>query len=223
LKGAYSGDWASTKWVYIFDGNGGFEYIINGHFDNSDTFGTYEIKGDTVSLKANKTIKGTRFIRRRFLIDKDSCIIDLQMRYDYCKSRDLKYRKSNERNYKFPQTKTDNPKIISDLKTVLILTYTNPKVIAYLHFDDLPDRKLVFKPYYELNKSNFPDLKIGNQTVEFEQTELPNFYIEFADINQNKDRIEIKFEIKGEGVNSTIIYELTNGKWNLYNESYHEK
>ncbi|WP_108807449.1 hypothetical protein [Aquimarina spinulae] len=222
LKGNYSGYWASTKWSYIFDGNGNFEYVTTGHFGFTNTKGKYEIKGDTVYLKAKKTGKGTLDVRRRMLIDKDSCIIDLRMRYDYCKSRNSEFLNSKKRNFKFPQTKTDNPKIISDLKTVLNSAFTNPKVVNYLHFDELPERKLIFKPYFGLNQSNFPDLKIGNKTVEFQQNDLPKFYIEFVEINQNKDSIEIEFEIKGEGANFTMIYEITNEEWKLEYESNHE-
>ncbi|WP_179315189.1 hypothetical protein [Winogradskyella undariae] len=223
LQGNYSGYWASTNWSYIFDGNGNFEYVTAGHFGFTNTKGKYEIKGDTVYLNAKKTGKGTLDDKRRMLIDKDSCIIDLRMRYDYCKSRNSEFLNSNKRNFKFPQTKTDNPKTISDLKTVLVSAFTNPKVVDYLHFNEMPERKLIFKSYFELNKSNFPKLKIGDKTVEFKHTDLPKFYIEFIEINQSKDYIELDFEIKDEGVSFTMVFDLTNGEWKLDYERHHEK
>ena len=223
LKGNYSGYWASTNWSYIFDGNGNFEYVTTGHFGFTNTKGKYEIKGDTVYLNAKKTGKGTLGVKRRMLIDKDSCIIDLRMRYDYCKSRNSELLNSNKRNFKFPQTKPDNPKIVSDLKTVLDSAFTNPKVVDYLHFNEIPERKLIFKPYFELNKSNFPKLKIGDKTVEFKDTDLPKFYIEFIEINQSKDYIELDFEIKDEGVSFSMVFDLTNGEWKLDYERHHEK
>tara|TARA_R100001369_G_scaffold82952_1_gene114911 strand:- start:706 stop:1473 length:768 start_codon:yes stop_codon:yes gene_type:complete len=222
LQGNYSGYWASTNWSYIFDGNGHFEYVTTGHFGFTNTKGKYEIKGDTVYLNAKKTGKGTLDVKRRMLIDKDSCIIDLRMRYDYCKSRNSEFLNSNKRNFKFPQTKTENPKIKWDLKTVLDSAFTNPKVVEYFHFNELTERKLIFKPYFELNKSNFPNFKIGNKTVEFNQTNLPKFYIEFIEINQSKDYIELVFEIKDEGVSFSMIFDLTNGEWKLDYERHHE-
>ncbi len=223
LKGVYSGDWGSTQWIYIFDGNGNFEYITTGHFAFTNTKGKYEIKGDTVYLNAKKTGKETLDVKRKMLIDKDSCIIDFRMRYDYCKSSNNESRNSNKRNFKFPQTNTDNPKIISDLKTVLESAFTNPKVLSYQHFNEFPKRELIFKPYFEINQSNFPDLKVGSETVEFKRIHLPKFYIEFIEINQNKDNIKIEFEIKDEGVEFTMIYEMTNGEWKLESERHYEK
>ena len=223
LNGKYSGYWASTNWSYIFDGNGNFEYITAGHFGFTNTKGKYEIKKDTVYLTAKKTGKGTLDINERMLIERDSCIIDLDMRYDYCKSRNSEYLNSNKRNFRFPQTKTENPNTKSDLKSVLNLVFTNPKVTEYFHFEELHKRKLIFKPYFELNKSNFPDLRIGNNTVEFKESDLPKFFIEFKEINQMKDKIEIDFEIFGEGVEFTMHYELINGDWKLEYERHHEK
>jgi hypothetical protein len=221
LKGKYSGYWASTNWDYIFDGKGNFEYVTTGHFGYTNTKGKYEIKGDTVFLKAKKTRKGTLDVKRRMLIDKDSCIIDFRMRHGYCKSRSGQLLNSNKRNFKFPQTKTNNPKIISDLKTVLNSALTYSKVLNYIQLSQLPERKLILKPYFELNQSNFPHLKIGNKTIEFKETDLPKFYIEFTEINQSKDYIEIEFEIKGEGVYFSMIYDFTNGEWKLDYEWHH--
>ncbi len=33
-------------------------------------------------------------------------------------------------------------------------------------FDEIPERKLILKLYFELNKSNFPKLKIRGEIVE---------------------------------------------------------
>ena len=223
LNGKYSGFWAMTNWSYEFDGKGNFEYVTAGHFGFTNTKGKYEIKGDTIYLNAKKTGKGTLDIKERMLIDKDSCIIDLRMRYDYCKTRDSEFSNSNKRNFRFPQIKAENPKRISDLKNILNLVFTNPIVKDYLHFKELPNRKLIFKPYFEFNKRNFQDLKIGERTIEIKLTDLPKFYIEFIEINQGNDFIEIEFEIKDEGVGFTMHYELINNEWKLDYERHHEK
>ncbi|TRZ42196.1 hypothetical protein [Robertkochia solimangrovi] len=223
LKGNYSGYWASTNWSYIFDGNGNFEYVTAGHFGFTKSKGKYEIKGDTVYLNAKKTGIGTLDVKRRMLIEKDSCIIDLIMRYDYCKSRNSEFLNSNKRNFKFPQTKPENTKSISDLKAVLDSAFTNPKVVDYFHFEEFPERRLIFKPYFELNELNFPNFKIGNKTLGFKTTDLPKFYIEFIEINQSKESIELEFEIKDEGVEFTMIYEIANKEWKLEYERHNEK
>jgi len=199
LNGKYSGSWATTNWYYEFDGKGNFEFITAGHFGFTNTKGKYEIKGDTVYLNAKKTGKGTLDIKDKMLIDKDSCIIDLHMRYDYCKSRKSKFLNSNKRNFRFPQTIAKNPKRIADLKNV------------------------IFKPYFEFKELNFQDVKIGKKRLEFKESDLPKFYIEVIEINQANDFIEVEFKIKDEGVNFTMHYELLNGEWILDYERHHEK
>ena len=78
----------------------------------------------------------------------------------------MNFLNSNKRNFKFLQTKTNNLKITSNLKTILESTYTNSKMVDHFSFDETPERKLILKLYFELNKSNFLKLKIGGKIVE---------------------------------------------------------
>lgn len=215
LTGKYSGFWASTDWTYTFNGRGNFEFITLGHFGNTKTKGIYIIIGDTLYLKGRPFRKGASGFERKMLIDKDSCIIDLDSRFDYCKSRNGGYLNSNKRNFKFPQTKTDNMRTIEALRIVLDSTFNNPRVIASFDVDVSPDRKLMVKPYFEVNESNFSNLKVGHRTLEFVEDNTSEYDIKFIEINQSKDRIVLKFEVKDKRVVFMMYFEYENGAWVL--------
>lgn len=89
LTGKYVGNQNGNRLVYIFDKTKTFVFSVSGEF-NGETRGDYIVKGDTlylVSWPSNKQIDGKKSIieKEMFLIEGDSCIINLSTHFDYCK------------------------------------------------------------------------------------------------------------------------------------------
>ncbi len=91
VKGIYVGWWGTTQWTYIFDTDTTFTFNTAGHFGFTNTVGQYHISGDTLFLISNpkKLQKDTNalILNDTLMIEGDSCIIDLSLGYDYCKSK----------------------------------------------------------------------------------------------------------------------------------------
>ncbi len=97
LSGVYNGFWATTHWQYQFWEDGNFLFKSLGHFGNTYSYGIYTISNDTLTISTfddwevdialvDTTIHDfLRFNHNQFIIDGDSCIIDMNIRYDYCK------------------------------------------------------------------------------------------------------------------------------------------
>ena len=85
IEGTYQGWWARTLWTYEFNSNNQFKHFTSGHFGVDTLLGTYALSGDTIILSS---LKSDSEIQNNFvlLIDGDSCIIDLTLRYDYYKN-----------------------------------------------------------------------------------------------------------------------------------------
>ena len=72
----YEGYWAETEWKFSFYANGKFKRVSRGHYGNTEVKGKYEIRQDTIEiLKGFEKTDGT--VGQYYLIDGDSCIIDL--------------------------------------------------------------------------------------------------------------------------------------------------
>jgi hypothetical protein len=86
----YAGNHSMTNYFYIFYTDGRFKSDITGHLGNEgETRGTYSISNDTIFIKPlpkdQQINKYYYQFNEKFIIDGDSCIIDLEMLYDYRK------------------------------------------------------------------------------------------------------------------------------------------
>ena len=78
----FSGWWARTSWTFEFNNDNTYTRTSNGHFGNTSYDGKYEMTGDTICLvTGSEQITGIQ--RSKYLLDKDSLLIDLQLFYDY--------------------------------------------------------------------------------------------------------------------------------------------
>ena len=89
LLGQYYGGWAETLWIVTLHEDNKFEYRIEGHIANQTIEGVFTRKSDTLILKPDNSIGviSEEFKEKKLLIIGDSCLIDLDVAYDYCKSR----------------------------------------------------------------------------------------------------------------------------------------
>jgi len=78
----FSGWWARTSWTFELNKDNSYKRTSNGHFGDTSYEGKYEMTGDTIYLvTGSEQITGIQ--RSKYLLDKDSFLIDLQLYYDY--------------------------------------------------------------------------------------------------------------------------------------------
>ncbi|MDF1697751.1 MAG: hypothetical protein P1U56_18030 [Saprospiraceae bacterium] len=88
FSGEFNGFWAETVWHYKFYSNNKFEFKCEGHFGFIKSKGIYERRQDSLFLMPNDTtLAKYGVVNALYLIDGDSCIIDAELKYDYCKTR----------------------------------------------------------------------------------------------------------------------------------------
>jgi len=209
---SFQGWWASTSWIFDFHKDGTYQRISSGHYGNTTVNGKYIIKADSIHLLTGfENTSGT--VNEIYLLDKDSMLIDLDLRYDYApvSKTGQNFHNSLIRLVKYPQIATDNQNVKSELEKVMNLAFNSSTAKQYYHFDKLPQRRLLFADYFNL-KAN---IQVDTIAGIFKPAEKisENFYIEFEDINQSADRIEIKTKIHGEGLRIWFYYIKKEGQW----------
>ena len=216
LDRTYQGWWATTSWTFEFKKDGNYLRISSGHFGNTTVSGKYHVINDTIKLLSgfDKT-SGT--INEYYLLEGDSILIDLNLRYDYkiVSSDGQNFYNSQIREIKYPQIKTDDKKLKSELEEVLNLAFNSKEIRVFYHFDKIPDRNLIIASYHSLDAK----IKVDSQIALFKpKTEIDTeFFVEFDDINQNQDRIQLEIKINGEGVRIWFTFYKDKGKW-VYRE-----
>lgn len=87
LQPKYAAYWGQTIWTYeFFFEDTSFKRTTSGHYGNTVAEGYYKLKKDTVVIGMGyEGIHGT--FDQYFLLDGDSCIIELSTKYDYCVNR----------------------------------------------------------------------------------------------------------------------------------------
>ncbi|MBI3235254.1 MAG: hypothetical protein HYZ42_14665 [Bacteroidetes bacterium] len=209
---SFQGRWADTRWVFEFHKDGTYQRKSFGHFGNTTIKGKYIIKGDSIYLlKRFHIISG--IVNEIYLLDKDSMLIELDLRYDYApvsKSGDNSHY-SQIRFIKYPQIATDNQYVKSELEKVMNLAFNSTFAKQYYHFDSLPQRRLLFADYLNL-KANIHVDSIAGIFIPAENIS-DSFYIEFEDINQSANQIIINIKIHGEGLRIWFNYIKKKGQW----------
>ena len=119
FSGEFTGYWFDTWWKYTFYENNVFIFESGGHYGYIEgAQGTYERRQDSLFLEpkdSSLVIHGV--VNKLCLIDGDSCIIDYELKYDYCKTRVG----SLTRSIKYPQIRAS--KIMFELE-ISIITVT---------------------------------------------------------------------------------------------------
>jgi hypothetical protein len=115
-----------TTWIFEFKADGSYTRVSAGHFGNTTVNGTYRLNKDTVYLLTGyKGTYGT--VNEKYLLDGDSILIDLNLRYDYklLATPERNYHNSQTRHIKYPQTATADSNTKKELEFVLNLAFNS--------------------------------------------------------------------------------------------------
>ena len=105
----------------------------------------------------------------KFLIDSAGCLVDIETRYDYCKTWPDEWG-STKKNINYPQLKTSNEKRKQDVEWMLQQAFQNKEILEY--FPDTT-KSLIVQEYYEINKYADLDLQwYGNQIIFLSEKEI---------------------------------------------------
>jgi len=186
FSGEFKGYWAETSWQYKFYNNNKFDFKSEGHYGFIESNGIYEKKEDSLFLtQIDSSLNKHGVVNSLYLIDGDSCIIDVKLKYDYCKTREW----SEMRLIKYPQIKTSDSKIVLDIEEMLQEALQSEQIN-----EQITDKRsnLIIENYYLLNSDYKNQLEVfGKQVVfkskeEIEKEGIKN-YVHIKDINFNKD------------------------------------
>lgn len=206
----FVGSWASTSWTFEFHTDGTYRRISAGHYGNTNVEGRYERKGDSLRLTAFENTYGP--VNEYYVLDSRGMLIDLDLRFDYMPLKNGgNFYVSRTRDIKYPQTETGNADTRADLEQALNLALNSKEALSLFHFDRFPERKLRIAKYGALQAN----LQIGHRQAVFQPKAAIRspFFIEFEDINQNSDRIDIQFHVHGEDARALFYLEKQNNVW----------
>ncbi|MCF2875012.1 MULTISPECIES: hypothetical protein [unclassified Tenacibaculum] len=218
----YQGLWASTIWTFEFELDGNYKRISSGHYGNTTVKGTYVLLGDIIKVTSgHENTHGT--INEFYLMEGDSLIIDMNLRYDYktISKKNTYYYNSQIRNIKYPQIDSNDKSLKLELEKVLNIAFNSKEIKGYYHFDKLKNKQLVIANYGFLKAS----IKIKEVDVVFKpKTEIQDkLFIEFEDINLNPNKIYLEIKINGKDVKIWFTFYKKNGKWKYKKPSIFEK
>ncbi len=208
-NGTYLAFFYETEWRLEIENNK-FTHVRSGHLGNDrPVSGSYKIKGDTLilltdSLSCNK-----------FLIDGDSCLIDVEMQADYCIRKSDAWQ-TEWRNINYPQIKTDNEKTKKVVLWMLETVLNSKEILEY--FPDTT-KSIVVQEYYELNKLADLNLKSHGTKITFlAEKEIKKRKIEdyliVSDVRLGVTTGKVIFQVMPEFSSSILeFFEKQNGKW----------
>lgn len=205
ITGEYLGFWATTFWtINLLDSNR-FEFTSGGHFGNTHTEGTYLVKGDTLFLDLNDSSAIAKWTdHETFLITKDSCLIDVETKYDYCKCRSA-YHNSTKRAIGYPQLPYDSANQKSVVHQIV------QKGIDQIEVKNKHDSTVYMAEYYQITKSNgYRFHRFGKEVNLLSQEELDTrnissyIRIETLDLGKISAHVQLNIEPYIKTFNSTI-------------------
>lgn len=219
---SYGGTHSDT---YEFRKDGTCKLTYTGDYGTASNGGNYSIKGDTIYFYLPQEVpssKEQRTVSEKFLLDKDSMLINIRTRMDFIliERQGCDKYSPRRRNIKYPQTKSADKNVRADLEKVINLAFNSDSIKNYLKTMDPDKRKLIIADYDEMQAN----IKVDTLTAVFKS--LKNIkaplYFEIEDINQNEEDVEIRIVVHDKRLKYNEWYWYwgfkKNGAWQLYQQ-----
>ena len=230
----YVSVWGDTWWEFEFTKDNKYKRTSSGHYGNTVVKGRYTIKGDTIILSSGyKNTHGT--VNKYYLIDGDSCIIDMNLKYDYCTTNLIEriedtivwftYLPSRKRQMYYPDIPTTDTNKINEMENILQQVLEWPSLNIYFHNNlDSSRIPLIIQEYFEIKKDNNINLVKFNKAVTFMSEKKINSYqissyLKIDDISINPELITVELKYNIEGIWIYAYFYKVNGEWKLSKES----
>jgi hypothetical protein len=188
-----------------------FTYLSSGHLGTERPIGgEYEISGDTLIL-----LTDSLYNHNKFLIDGDSCLIEVEMQTDYCNKRPDEWG-SSWRDINYPQIKTADSNTKKIVLWMLETVLNGKEILKY--FPDTT-KSIVIQEYAELNRRADLNLKSHGTKITFlTEDEIKKNGIEeyliVSDVRLGAMTGKVDFQIMPEFSHSLLeFFEKQGGQW----------
>jgi hypothetical protein len=209
-NGTYLAFFYETMWTLEISGDE-FTYLSSGHLGTERPIsGEYKISGDTLIL-----LTDSLSYHNKFLIDGDSCLIEVEMQTDYCNKRPDEWG-SSWRDINYPQIRTTDPKTKKTVLWMLETVLNGKEILEY--FPDTT-KSIVIQEYAELNKRVDLNLKSHGTKITFlTEDEIKKKGIEeyllVSDIRLGAVTGQVSLQIMPEFSDSLLeFFEKQGGQW----------
>ncbi|TRX61456.1 hypothetical protein FNH22_05220 [Fulvivirga sp. M361] len=194
IEGEYHGFFYETWYRVKLRSNKEFEFKIEGHQGDGSGFGTYEISNDTLTFHLaegsqpfSMDIEG-----EKYLIENDSCLINIWTRLDLCKNvpPDQEW-SSSKRSIYYPYKKPVNNDVRDEMNQALFSALNVEDVRSYM--PDTVDQ-VILKSYHEISgQEGFTLSQFGKPVMVKTELEIKQeghgSFLEIMDINIQDDQM----------------------------------
>ena len=211
-NGKYQAFFYETWWdLTISDDK--FTYLSSGHLGTErPVTGDYTIIGDTLIL-----LTDSLSYHNKFLIDGDSCLIEIEMQTDYCINRpEADFWGSRWRDINYPQIKTTDQNTKKIVLWMLETVLNGKEILEY--FPDTT-KSIVIQEYAELNRLADLNLKShGTKIIFMTADEIKkqgvDEYLIVTDVRLGATTGQVNLQIMPEFAYSLLeFFEKQNGHW----------
>lgn len=214
IQGNYLGFWSGTFWVIHLDYDNSFEIKSEGHLGNTSLKGHFRVNMDTIILDLDNSAFSFQHTNHKKFLIVDDCIIDIESRYDYCKTRANEWI-SSKRNIYYPQVS------INSKRSKPIVNKMLQQIIDQIEINTTLDSTIYMKEYYEITSDNeFKLNRLNKQVIILSERILKEkcidnyISIEQFDFSENSAFIQINIEPYTKTFNSTIgSFHKQNNRW----------
>lgn len=215
LEGQYQGFANETLYVVDLKANDHFEFKINGHQGDIVSSGRYEVRQDTLLFYSdqNSEFLAMDIEGEKYLIDKDSCLINIWTRYDLCKNipKDISW-SSQRRNIYYPYlVRSDKEK--EGVAMAFNLALNAPDIKPYT----IDKADTVFlKTYHLLNddfNSRFDRFDLPVAFLSHDSPAQPT--IEILDINMQDGLLSISLQQNVPLVQYSVVFTKVGDNWQI--------
>jgi hypothetical protein len=212
LDGTYRAFYYDTEWNLDISGDK-FIYLSSGHLGTErPVSGTYRIVGDTIIL-----LTDSLFYHNKFLIDGDSCLIEVEMQTDYCINRtDEGGWGTRWRDINYPQIETSNTATRERVLWMLETALNGDEILEY--FPDTT-KSIIVQEYFELNKKADLNLRSHGTEITFmtadeiKEAQVEEYLI-IDDVRLSVQTGKVDFQVMPEFSTSILeFFEKVNGQW----------
>ena len=188
-----------------------FTYLSSGHLGTEKPVsGKYKISGDTLILLTDRL-----YYHNKFLIDGDSCLIEVEMQTDYCNKRPNEWG-SSWRSINYPEINVDDKNTKERVLWMLETALNGQEILEY--FPDTT-KSIVVQEYFELNKNADLNLKSHGTRITFlTEKEIKkrkiDDYLIIDDVRLGVETGRVDFQVMPEFSTSILeFFEKVNGQW----------
>jgi hypothetical protein len=171
IDGFFQGYYYETQWAFTLVSNGHYKWETHGHYGFVTERGHYERHGDTLLLYKwldDEVVDRDNRIDHILYVFSDSCLVDLNNKFDYCIiPKGQLWLSSKKRYLEYPQIPATDSSQIALTARLLQLALEWEPACALFSCDTNSVQPLYILDYFELRQGQQPSITCHNRQVQF--------------------------------------------------------